>query len=147
MQFILFILFILTSILLIGVILIQQPKTSTGLFSGTGQSLLGTSGKTFWTKFTIVLAVVFMAICLLYATLSHNPAKDTVADKIEKQQQQQAQALQQQAPAQPPSGGEAMPPANPPAQKASNAVPPNAPVQKAPVMPAKAPAAPGDAKK
>ena len=59
------ILFALTALLLIGVILIQQPKTSGGLFAGTGQSLLGTSGKTFWTKFTTILAAVFMGLCLL----------------------------------------------------------------------------------
>jgi protein translocase SecG subunit len=136
MYFVLSLLFVLTSILLIGVILIQQPKTSTGLFSGTGQSLLGTSGKTFWMKFTVVLAVVFMAICLLFETLARRPAQNTVADKIEKQQQQQSQALQQQAPVQPPSGEEAAPAGNPPAQKV-----PIATDQKAPVVPAKAPAA------
>jgi protein translocase SecG subunit len=140
MQFVLSLLFILTSLLLIGVILIQQPKTSTGLFSGTGQSLLGTSGKTFWTKFTVVLAVVFMAICLLFSTLSRKATKNSVADTIEKQQQQQAQALQQQAPAQPPSGEAGVPPVNVPVQKAP------AEPAKAPPVPAKAPAVPGASK-
>lgn len=85
------ILFILIAILLIGVILIQQPKTSGGLFSGTGQSLLGTSGKTFWTKFTIGLASVFMILCLAMAVLPKYEQPQSVTDIIEKQQQQAAQ--------------------------------------------------------
>ncbi len=81
------ILFIFTAFLLIGVVLIQQPKTSGGLFSGTGQSLLGTSGKTFWTKFTTVLAVVFMVLCLLMGVIHKYEKPGSIADIIEKQQQ------------------------------------------------------------
>lgn len=89
------ILFVLTALLLVGVVLIQQPKTSGGLFSGTGQSLLGTSGKTFWTKFTTILAVVFMALCLLMAALpKFQSSTSSVADTIEKQQQAAAQPAQ-----------------------------------------------------
>ncbi len=86
------VLFVLTALLLVGVVLIQQPKTSGGLFSGTGQSLLGTSGKTFWTKFTTVLAVLFMVICLLMAALpKYQKSTSSVADTIEKQQQAASQ--------------------------------------------------------
>src|SRR5258708_1932530 len=94
------ILFVFTALLLIGVVLIQQPKTAGGLFSGTGQSLLGTSGKTFWTKFTTILAAVFMALCLLMSLVLPKVEKtgSSVADTIEKQQQQAA-AQQQSAPA------------------------------------------------
>src|SRR5262245_7826232 len=94
------ILFVLTAILLIGVVLIQQPKTAGGLFAGTGQSLLGTSGKTFWTKFTTILAAVFMGLCLLMSALpKYQGQKSSVADIIEKQQQQAAQpAASQPAP-------------------------------------------------
>lgn len=82
------ILFVFTAFLLIGVVLIQQPKTAGGLFSGTGQSLLGTSGKTFWTKFTTILAAVFMALCLLLAALPrYQQPGSSVVDTIEKQQQ------------------------------------------------------------
>lgn len=82
------ILFVFTAFLLIGVILIQQPKTSGGLFSGTGQSLLGTSGKTFWTKFTTILAAVFMGLCLLMVTLSkYQKPQNLITDTISKQQQ------------------------------------------------------------
>jgi preprotein translocase subunit SecG len=88
------VLFVLVAFLLIGIILIQQPKTAGGLFSGTGQSLLGTSGKTFWTKFTTVLAGIFMALCLLMALFPGNrPSGSSVADDLERQQQ----AAQQQA--------------------------------------------------
>ena len=100
------ILFILTAVLLIGVILIQQPKTAGGLFSGTGQSLLGTSGKTFWTKFTTILAAVFMAFCVLLSFFpSNRRGESAVANEIEKQQQaatQKQAAPAQAAPAQPP---------------------------------------------
>src|ERR1039458_6840199 len=118
------ILFVFTAFLLIGVVLIQQPKTAGGLFSGTGQSLLGTSGKSFWTKFTTVLAGVFMALCLLMAALPrYQQPKSSVTDLIEKQQQQAAQ---------------------PPAQAAVSAPAQTAPNAKAPANPA-AQAAPGTA--
>jgi preprotein translocase subunit SecG len=94
------ILFFVVAVLLIAIVLIQQPKTSGGLFSGTGQSLLGTSGKTFWTKFTATVAAVFMGLCLLMAALPKFQSKSDIADSIEKQQAQQA-APQAQAPAAP----------------------------------------------
>lgn len=96
------ILFVFTSILLIGVVLIQQPKTAGGLFSGTGQSLLGTSGKTFWTKTTVVIAAVFMALCLLLGILprwEQTSSHSAVTDLIQKQQAAQAQPANNQAPA------------------------------------------------
>ena len=145
MTFLFSILFVLIAVLLIGVILIQQPKTSTGLFSGTGQSLLGTSGKTFWTKFTVVLAIVFMGICLLFSTLAKNQPQTSVAEKIEKQQQQQAQALQQQAPVNPPPAG--IKPQEKPAPAGGVKPQDNLPPQKAPAMPEKAPEAPAAPKK
>jgi preprotein translocase subunit SecG len=82
------ILFVLTSFLLVGVVLIQQPKTSGGLFSGTGQSLLGTGGKTFWTKFTVIVAAVFMTLCLILSVIPRlEKPGSSIADIIEKQQQ------------------------------------------------------------
>ena len=81
------ILFVSTAILLIGVVLVQQPKTSAGLFSGTGQSLLGTSGKSFWTKFTTILAGVFMVLCLIMSFITRSQTPSSVTDLIEKQQQ------------------------------------------------------------
>jgi preprotein translocase subunit SecG len=118
-------LFILTSVLLIGVILIQQPKTAGGLFSGTGQSLLGTSGKTFWTKTTVVIAAVFMVLCLILGLLprwEQSTTRSAVTDLIQKQQAAQAQApaANSQAPApakapQPSSNNQPMAPAAAPA--------------------------------
>jgi preprotein translocase subunit SecG len=79
------IVFVLTALLLIGVVLIQQPKTAGGLFSGTGQSLLGTSGKSFWTKFTTILAGVFMALCLVMSFLNRTAqTSHSVLDTNEK---------------------------------------------------------------
>lgn len=88
------VLFVLTAFLLIGVVLIQQPKSSGGgLFAGTGQSLLGTSGKTFWTKFTTILASLFMLLCLGLTALPHlQGPSSSVADSIVKQEKAAAQA-------------------------------------------------------
>ena len=81
------VLFVITALLLIGVVLIQQPKTAGGLFAGTGQSLLGTSGKTFWTKFTTILAAIFMGLCLLLVALvKYQQPKSLITEAIEKQQ-------------------------------------------------------------
>jgi protein translocase SecG subunit len=119
------ILFVFTSILLIGVVLIQQPKTAGGLFSGTGQSLLGTSGKTFWTKTTVVIAVVFMALCLLLGILprwEQTSNHSAVTDLIQKQQAAQAQAQAQPANSQAPAPGQApLPQAKPVAPAAAPA--------------------------
>jgi preprotein translocase subunit SecG len=114
--------FVLTAIILIAVILIQQPKSAGGgLFSGTGQSLLGTSGKTFWTKFTTILAALFMVLCLGLSVLPKlQGPTSSVADTIEKQQAAQSQSSN-------PSGGssvgaQAQP--NPAASMPGNSVPP-----------------------
>ena len=128
-------LFILTACLLIGVILIQQPKTAGGLFSGTGQSLLGTSGKSFWTKFTTVLACLFMALCLLMSLIrNYSDNSNSVTNLIEKQQQQQ-----QQAP--PPSAASASVPGASKPQAPANPGPQPQDLSKA------APSSSGDSKK
>jgi len=81
------VLFVFAALLLIGVVLVQQPKTSGGLFAGTGQSLLGTSGKTFWTKATISLAAFFMLLCIVLSILPKYEKSASVTDIIDKQQQ------------------------------------------------------------
>ncbi|HET9870939.1 MAG TPA: preprotein translocase subunit SecG [bacterium] len=103
------ILFVLTALLLIGVVLIQQPKSAGGgLFAGTGQSLLGTSGKTFWTKFTTILAALFMLLCLGLSILPRLQGPgSSVADSIMKQEKASQAAAGASAPqpaAQPPAG-------------------------------------------
>jgi|SRR5580658_10203627 preprotein translocase subunit SecG len=120
MSFFVTLLFVLTALFLIGVVLIQQPKTAGGLFSGTGQSLLGTSGKSFWTKFTTILAGFFMVLCLLMAALPRfQQPKSSVTDIIEKQQQ----AAQAPAPA-----GAAAVKAVPNSQAPGNPAPQSVPV-------------------
>ncbi len=114
MSFFVTLLFVLTAIFLVGVVLIQQPKTAGGLFSGTGQSLLGTSGKSFWTKFTTILAGFFMALCLLMANLPRfQQPKSSVTDIIEKQQQQAAPAPAPVGSSAVPSGSNSKVPSNP----------------------------------
>jgi protein translocase SecG subunit len=87
MSIVLTVLFVFAALLLIGVILVQQPKTSGGLFAGTGQSLLGTSGKTFWTKATIGLAAFVMLLCIVLSILPKYEQPTSVTDIITKQQQ------------------------------------------------------------
>ena len=115
------ILFVFTALLLIGVVLVQQPKTSGGLFAGTGQSLLGTSGKTFWTKTTIAMAAFFMLLCIVLSILPKYEKPSSVTDIIEKQQQA-AQAPPMTAPAAPGSV-----PANPAPQSIPAAAQPAVP--------------------
>jgi len=91
-------LFIFSALLLIAVVLVQQPKTSGGLFAGTGQSLLGTSGKTFWTKATIGLAAFFMLLCIVLSILPRYEKPTSVTDIID-QQQKAAQVPTMVAPA------------------------------------------------
>ena len=113
------ILFVVTALLLIGVILIQQPKTAGGLFAGTGQSLLGTSGKTFWTKTTGVMAAIFMALCLLLSALpKFQGTGSSVVDSIEKQQKAAAQP-----PPQAPAPAAVNPAVNPQSRPAPQSAP------------------------
>jgi preprotein translocase subunit SecG len=121
------ILFVLTAVLLVGVVLIQQPKTAGGLFSGTGQSLLGTSGKSFWTKFTTVLAGVFMALCLLMQILPKNQPQSSVTEIIDKQQQAAQPPAQAAVSASAPTASNPSGQSKPAAQRA-----PNAPIGAAP---------------
>lgn len=123
-------LFVLNAFLLVGVVLIQQPKTAGGLFAGTGQSLLGTSGKTFWTKFTTILAGSFMILCLLMSFMHRFDAgPSSVTDIMEKQQQpaapvQSAVTTSNSTAANPPVTSappkQGLPATNPSASKSSN---------------------------
>ncbi len=126
------ILFILVALVLIAAILVQQPKTSGGLFAGTGQSLLGTSGKTFWTKTTIAMAAVFMIICIILTILPRYETPSSVTDIIDKQQRAA------QAPAAPSTAN----------ANANAPAPQSVPATGKPAMPAEAqPAAPAPAGK
>jgi preprotein translocase subunit SecG len=134
MSVIVTILFVLNAVLLIGVVLIQQPKTAGGLFSGTGQSLLGTSGKTFWTKFTTILAGTFMVLCLLMSIVHRfEKAPSSVTDIIEKQQQQAASPAQAAVTNSNPSAANPQPQVNPAPQGQA--------------VPKTVPSSPGDLKK
>jgi protein translocase SecG subunit len=96
METILNIFYILVALLLIGIILIQQPKSGgASLFMGTGQSLLGTSARSFWTKFTTVLAVFFMIVCLILDVLPQGVSnQSSVTGIIQHEQREKALAAQ-----------------------------------------------------
>jgi preprotein translocase subunit SecG len=111
MHVLLTVLYVAVAVLLIGVVLIQQPKSNAGLFSGAGQSLLGTGAKTFMTKFTTVLASVFMLLCLALAIMprGQGSSQSAVAELLTKQQQAEAQAAAQAASRTSNTGTEAAP--------------------------------------
>jgi preprotein translocase subunit SecG len=98
MHAILVTLYALVAVLLIAVVLIQQPKNAAGLFSGAGQSLLGTGGKTFMTKFTTALATLFMLLCIALAVLPRTQGtRSGVANVIQEQQKAAEEAAAQAA--------------------------------------------------
>ncbi len=68
MKAILRFIFIIDSLALILVILVQSGKGGlSGLLGGTGETLFGTRTGTFLTKLTTVLATIFMITALLLA--------------------------------------------------------------------------------
>ncbi len=69
MSFFVTLLFVVTALFLIGVVLIQQPKTAGGLFSGTGQSLRHQRKILLDQIHDDFGAGFFMVLCLLMAAL------------------------------------------------------------------------------
>ena len=72
LKYLLYTVSILSSILLIGIIMIQQNKSGGGLGAvsgGTAESLFGTSAGNILTKTTTWLAVVFLLSTLLLGTV------------------------------------------------------------------------------
>lgn len=78
-----------TTCLLIGIILMQQSKSGGGLgfISGGGatESFLGANASSILVKITTVLAIIFLALCLIMATGAGDVAKaysGSVADDL-----------------------------------------------------------------
>ena len=72
LKYLLFTVSILSSILLIGIIMIQQNKSGGGLGAvsgGTAESIFGTSAGNILTKTTTWLAVIFLISTLLLGTV------------------------------------------------------------------------------
>ncbi len=70
---ILFVLLALVSVLLVGVVLIQDSKAgglSAAFGAGGGETLLGAHGQKDITRFTAIVAVIFLGLCVLLGVLS-----------------------------------------------------------------------------
>ena len=117
---ILWIVHLLTVILLIAVVLLQTGKGSEVGFafgSGAAQTMFGSSGgKTFITRFTVILAVLFMTTSILLALIQSKQASgySGVMDKIKTEQpaapSNSHPAVPSDKPVVPPSNKPAMPP-------------------------------------
>lgn len=112
-------------LLLIALVLLQDPKSSGGgaMFGGSGQSsVLGATGaETFLTRLTRYSAVIFGVTCLLLTILSR-PNSGSVIDSVVPTSQPMPVAPAQPPP---PGQGENTLPQNLP----QNTAPQNAPVQ------------------
>ena len=76
---------ILSAILLIGIIMIQQNKSGGGLGAvsgGTAENIFGTSAGNILTKTTTWLAVIFLLSTLLLGTVIGRMNKKSVSEKL-----------------------------------------------------------------
>ncbi len=85
LKYLLFTVSILSSILLIGIIMIQQNKSGGGLGAvsgGTAESIFGTSAGNILTKTTTWLAIVFLLSTLLLGTVIGRMNKKSVSETL-----------------------------------------------------------------
>lgn len=82
MLVLLYILLAAVSLLLIGVVLIQDSKTGglTAAFSGVGQDVSGAGGQREITRFTAGLATVFLVLCLAVGLMKTGSDGRTIAN-------------------------------------------------------------------
>jgi len=92
MQTILMVAHLVIAVLLVGVILIQRTSEDglSGLSGGSGFGGVMSSRSTtsFFSKVTVILAVLFMINCLVLANLSIRQANSSIVTKIEVKQEQ-----------------------------------------------------------
>lgn len=82
-RYLLLVVEVTSSILLIGVILLQKSKqqgAGMAFGSGVGESLFGAQVGNVLTKTTVILAVIFLANTTLLAYIGSNRARPSVAD-------------------------------------------------------------------
>lgn len=116
MQTLLTVLHISSCVLLVLVVLIQSGRGAemSASFAGSSQSVFGSSGgANFFTKFTAVLAGIFMATAVAL-TVHHSSGKGSTMDKL-----QNTQPAGQTAPATAPTTTDAAAPAPTPAAPAT----------------------------
>jgi len=91
-----------TSLLLIGVILLQKTKSEgLGLAfgAGMGETLFGSRAGNVLTKITVILAMVFLANTTILGVLFTNAYETSIMDQRAGSMQMPAPAVQQSAPA------------------------------------------------
>ncbi len=77
---ILFVVLALVCVLLVGVVLIQDSKAgglSAAFGAGGGETLLGAHGQKDITRFTAIVAVIFLGLCVLLGVLSRAHEKSS----------------------------------------------------------------------
>lgn len=81
LSIILLVLFIISALLLIFLVAIQDEKSTGlgGIFGGSSESAFGSSSSTFLTKATTILAVAFMVLALLVALFNRTSGDNVVA--------------------------------------------------------------------
>lgn len=81
---VLYTLVVVVSLLLIALILVQQPKSGGfgSNFGGLGESVFGAHASGHMTKMTVIFTSIFFALTLLLAIfVGHSPAKESVISK------------------------------------------------------------------
>jgi len=83
---VLYTLVVVVSLLLIALILVQQPKSGGfgSNFGGLGESVFGAHASGHMTKMTVIFTSIFFALTLLLAIfVGHSPAKKSVISKLQ----------------------------------------------------------------
>lgn len=83
---VLYTLVVVVSLLLIALILVQQPKSGGfgSNFGGLGESVFGAHASGHMTRMTVIFTSIFFALTLLLAIfVGHNPAKESVVSKLQ----------------------------------------------------------------
>lgn len=81
---VLYTLVVVVSLLLIALILVQQPKSGGfgSNFGGLGESVFGAHASSHMTKMTVIFTSIFFALTLLLAVfVGHRPAKASVISR------------------------------------------------------------------
>ncbi len=79
---VLYTLVIVVSLLLIALILVQQPKSGGFNMASMGESVFGAHASGHMTKLTVIFTTIFFVLTLTLAILvGHRPAKSSVATK------------------------------------------------------------------
>lgn len=104
MYTILLVIFTLSTLFLIGIILLQRSDSdSTGLSGGGGNFMSGRASANLMTRTTAILATIFMSLSLILAVMVSQRNSDSVAEKIEKAATEAPAANSEKTPAAPAS--------------------------------------------